>query len=77
MVLPAFIALNSGGIPTSGYFPARYGPFIVQTEPTGLSTLKHPDGATRFSTRWNFLHSLDVNRTTGALAKKSTDMNDL
>jgi uncharacterized protein DUF1501 len=76
-VLPAFIALNSGGIPTSGYLAARYGPFIVQTEPTGLSTLKHPAGDASFSTRWNLLHTLDANRTSGALAKKSTDMNDL
>jgi len=76
-VLPAFIALNSSGIPSSGYFPAKYSPFIVQAASTGLSTLKHPEGAGRFSTRWNFLHALDTNRTTGALAKKSTDMDDL
>ncbi len=76
-VLPAFVALNSGGIPAAGYLAARYGPFIVQTESTGLSTLKHPDGTARFATRWDFLHALDANRTSGALAKKSTDMNDL
>lgn len=76
-VLPAFIALNSGGIPSSGYFAAKYAPFVVQTASTGLSTLKHPEGATRFSTRWSFLHALDTNRATGALAKKSTDMDDL
>jgi hypothetical protein len=76
-VLPAFIALNSGGIPASGYLPARYGPFVVQTAATGLSTLAHPEGAGRFSTRWNALQSFDVNRTTGALAKKSLDMHDL
>lgn len=75
-VLPAFVALNSGGIPMSGYFPARYSPFIVQTASTGLSTLTHPDGATRFSTRWSHLQTADTNRTTGALGKKSTDMDD-
>ena len=75
-VLPGFIALNSGGIPASGYLPAKYAPFGVTTEATGLATLSHPDGVTRFSDRWNFLHSIDANRTTGALGKKSTDMND-
>ena len=75
-VLPGFIALNSDGIPASGYLPAKYAPFGVTTEATGLATLSHPDGATRFTDRWNFLHSLDANRTTGALGKKSSDMND-
>src|SRR5205814_2066708 len=35
-VLPGFIALNSGGIPAPGYFPATYAPFFVQPAPTGL-----------------------------------------
>ncbi|HEY2091644.1 MAG TPA: DUF1501 domain-containing protein [Thermoanaerobaculia bacterium] len=75
-VLPGFIALNSGGIPTSGYLPAKYAPFGVTTEPTGLATLSHPDGTSRFSDRWNLLHLLDANRVSGGLAKKSLDMND-
>lgn len=75
-VLPGFIALNSGAIPTSGYLPAKYAPFGVETESTGLATLSHPDGASRFTTRWSFLHSLDANRRTGALGKASMDMND-
>jgi hypothetical protein len=75
-VLPGFIALNSTGIPTSGYLPATYAPFEVQTEQTGLATLSHPDGATRFTDRWNFLHQLDLNRTSGALGKNANDMND-
>jgi hypothetical protein len=75
-VLPGFIALNSGGIPSSGYLPAKYAPFGVTTEATGLATLSHPDGASRFTDRWDFLHLLDANRTTGALGKKSSDMND-
>lgn len=75
-VLPSFIALNSGTTPMSGYLPARYAPFAVQTAATGLSTISHPDGAARFSDRWNLLHSLDTNRTTGALAKPTLDMND-
>ncbi len=75
-ILPGFIALNSGAIPTSGYLPAKYAPFGVQTNATGLSTLSHPDGAARFSRRWDFLHRLDVARSTGSLAKASMDMND-
>ena len=75
-VLPGFIALNSGGIPASGYLPAKYAPFGVTTEATGLATLSHPDGASRFTDRWNLLHLLDPNRASGALAKKSLDMND-
>jgi hypothetical protein len=75
-VLPGFIALNSSGIPTSGYFPATYAPFQVIPASTGLPTISHPDGATRFTDRWNFLHQLDANRTSGALGKKTLDMND-
>ncbi|HEX3109676.1 MAG TPA: DUF1501 domain-containing protein [Thermoanaerobaculia bacterium] len=75
-ILPGFIALNSGGIPSSGYLPAKYAPFGVTTEATGLATLSHPDGASRFSDRWNLVHLLDTNRTSGNLAKKSLDMND-
>jgi Protein of unknown function (DUF1501) len=75
-VLPGFVALNSGTIPSSGYFPAKYAPFDVQPSSTGLATLTHPDGAARFTSRWNLLHSLDANRAGGALGKASLDMND-
>jgi uncharacterized protein (DUF1501 family) len=75
-VLPGFIALNSGAIPGSGYLPAKYAPFGVQTASTGLATLSHPDGAARFADRWSLLHTADTNRTTGALGKLSLDMND-
>jgi Protein of unknown function (DUF1501) len=75
-VLPGFIALNSAGIPSSGYFPATYAPFQVIPAATGLPTISHPDGVTRFGDRWNFLHQLDADRTTGALGKKTLDMDD-
>ena len=75
-ILPGFIALNSAGIPSSGYFPAKYAPFDVVTASTGLATLSHPDGASRFSDRWNLLHLLDTDRVSGGLAKKSLDTND-
>src|SRR2546425_5192048 len=75
-VLPGFIALNSAGIPQSGYFPATYAPFQVVPAATGLPTINHPDGAARFSDRWSFLHQLDSSRTTGARGKVTLDMND-
>jgi hypothetical protein len=75
-VLPGFIALNSGSIPTCGYLPAKYAPFGVTTDESGLATLAHPEGAARFANRWGLLHQVDGNRTTGTLGKPSMDMND-
>lgn len=75
-VLPGFIALNSAGIPSSGYLPATYAPFQVTPLATGLSTINHVDGAARFADRWSLLHQLDTARTSGALGKKTLDMND-
>lgn len=75
-VLPGFIALNSGSIPTCGYLPAKYAPFGVLTDAEGLATLAHPEGATRFARRWDLLHQLDAARATGVLGKSSLDMND-
>ncbi len=75
-VLPGFIALNSGGIPAQGYFPATYAPFLVTPESTGLATLSHPDGAVRFGDRWNLLHQIDADRATGALGKNASDINN-
>jgi len=75
-VLPGFIALNSNGIPGSGYLAASYAPFLVTPSQTGLATLNHPDGATRFTDRWNLLQSLDRNRATGALGKATLDADD-
>lgn len=75
-VLPGFIALNAGSIPTCGYLPAKYAPFGVTTAQTGLATLSHPDGAARFTRRWDLLHQLDANRTTKGLGKAAADMND-
>jgi hypothetical protein len=75
-VLPGFIALNSTGIPSSGYLSASYAPFQVVPAATGLPTIAHPDGATRFSDRWSFLQQLDTNRTSGVLGKSTLDMND-
>ena len=61
-ILPGFIALNSGSIPGSGYLSAKYAPFGVITASTGLPTISHPDGATRFSDRWSLMHTLEIGR---------------
>jgi hypothetical protein len=75
-VLPGFIGLNTGAIPRSGYLPAKYAPFAVQADPNGLTTLKHPEGAARFDSRWELLQKLDLARSNGSLAKASMDMHD-
>jgi hypothetical protein len=75
-VLPGFIALNSAGIPSSGYLSASYAPFQVIPAATGLPTISHPDGASRFTDRWSFLQQLDSNRGSGILGKSTLDMND-
>jgi hypothetical protein len=81
-VLPGFIALNSAGIPASGYLSASYAPFQVIPAAAGLPTIAHPDGALRFSDRYTFLQNLDSNRiagstrATGPMGKATTDMED-
>ena len=75
-VLPGFIALNSGAIPTSGYLPAKHAPFSVTTSAQGLTTLSHPDGAARFDRRYTLLRELDTARSTASLGKPSMDMHD-
>jgi hypothetical protein len=75
-VLPAFLAIDAGPIPGSGYLPARYGAFSILPSGEGLPTLAHPDGAQRFDRRWNLLHKLDSNRRTAEFGKAAADMND-
>jgi len=73
-VLPGFVALNSGNIPGSGYLPAKYAPFGVTPNASGLTALRHPDGSARLGARWNVLQSMDGDRHTGALGKNAADM---
>jgi hypothetical protein len=75
-VLPGFIALNSGQIPSSGYLPAMYAPFGMTPASGGLATLSHPEGADRFARRWDLLHKLDTARACGCLGKPANDMDD-
>lgn len=75
-ILPGFIALNSGGIPSSGYLPARYAPFGMIASSAGLTTLTHPAGAERFARRWDLLHKLDGARACNCIGKPADDMDD-
>jgi hypothetical protein len=75
-VLPGFIALNSGQIPSSGYLPAMYAPFGMNAAQSGLATLSHPEGAARFARRWDLLHKLDTARACDCLGKPANDMDD-
>jgi hypothetical protein len=73
-ILPGFVSLGGAPMVKSGYLPASYAPFGVQPTATGLASLAHPDGAARLADRWNLLHSIDPDRTTGGLGKNATDM---
>ncbi|HEY0372730.1 MAG TPA: DUF1501 domain-containing protein [Thermoanaerobaculia bacterium] len=75
-VLPGFIALNSAGIPRSGYLPAKYAPFGLNASSSGLTTLRHPEGEERFARRWELLQQLDAARMNGSLGKPANDMDD-
>lgn len=74
-VLPSFISLNTqAGLSGAGYFPSTFSPFVVQPTSTGLPSLTHPDGAVRFSNRWNDLQQLDaVLRNGQPLGKDAAD----
>jgi hypothetical protein len=58
-VMPGFVAINAGNIPGAGYLSSRYAPFQVQPSPAGLAGLTHPDGKTRFDSRWKLIQDLD------------------
>jgi hypothetical protein len=73
-ILPGFVSLGGAPMVKSGYLPASYAPFGVQPTATGLASLTHPDGAARLADRWNLLHAIDPDRTTGGLGKNATDM---
>ena len=76
-VFPAFLALNSPGGVTQGYFQATYAPFKVQAASSGIANTANPDGQTRFDGRLTLLHSLDDNLRLGAPnGQAESDYND-
>jgi uncharacterized protein DUF1501 len=74
-VLPSFLSLNTQpNLAGAGYFPSTFSPFVVQPTATGLPSLMHPDGASRFATRWNDLEQLDLTLRSGQpLGKDASD----
>jgi hypothetical protein len=76
-VFPAFLALNSPGGVTQGYFQATYAPFKVQAASGGIANTTNPDGQTRFNGRLSLMHSLDDNLRIGAPnGQPESDYND-
>jgi hypothetical protein len=58
-VFPAFLALNSASAVGSGYLPSAHAPFKIAPSTAGLANVTHPDGASRFDSKWNTLVALD------------------
>ena len=73
-ILPGFVSLGAAPMVKSGYLPASYAPFAVNPTPTGLTALVHPDGRARLGDRWNLIHGIDPDRTSGALGRNASDM---
>ncbi|MBZ2178941.1 MAG: DUF1501 domain-containing protein [Acidobacteria bacterium] len=59
-LFPTFLALNADGAVGSGYLPAQYEPFKTAPSTTGLANTTHPDGASRFTAKYDLLESLDA-----------------
>jgi hypothetical protein len=76
-VFPTFLALNSNGAVGSGYLAAKYGPFKVTPNTGGIANTTNPDGAVRFKTRNDLMHSLDdVLRVNSPNSDDMQDYND-
>jgi uncharacterized protein (DUF1501 family) len=78
-ILPAFIALNAGNAPGSGFLPVEFSPFKTQPDPNGLATTGHPAGEPRFRQRWELLNSLDslLRAPESPFGKAATGMGEL
>ena len=57
--LPAFISLNTGSGPGTGYLPAANAPFYINPNGGGLPNATHPDSQARFNTRYKLHQGLD------------------
>jgi hypothetical protein len=58
--LPAFIALNAGNAPGSGYLAPEHGPFHVNPGGNGLGNTIHRDGPAVFDRRYDTLQKIDA-----------------
>jgi hypothetical protein len=58
--MPPFVSLNAGGNTVGcGFLPAQYNPFYINPNGGGLPNATHPDGQTRFNSRYALHESLD------------------
>jgi hypothetical protein len=58
--LPPFISLNAGGNTVGcGYLPPKNAPFYISPNGGGLPSATHPDGQTRFQSRYTLHQNLD------------------
>ena len=57
--LPAFISLNASGGVGAGYMPPVNAPFYISPGGGGLPNSTHPDGQTRFQSRYNLRTDMD------------------
>ena len=77
-VLPAFLALNSGGGIGSGYLSATYDPMRLVPSPTGIPNTTNSDGQQRLANKTATLHTLDDNiRTNSVYGARMTDYQDV
>lgn len=58
--MPPFVSLNGGGNTIGcGFLPPRNAPFFINPNGGGLPSATHPDGQTRFQSRYTLHQSLD------------------
>jgi hypothetical protein len=58
-IFPTFLGLNSGGAIGAGFLPATYEPFKMDANAGGLPNTTNPDGAARFTAKYDLLEKLD------------------
>ena len=76
-IFPTFLALNSPGGVTQGYFPATYAPFKVTPATAGIPNTTNPDGQNRFNGRMTLLDTIDGPlRTNSPNGTPMSDYND-
>lgn len=71
--LPSFISLNASGGVGAGYMPPVNAPFYLSPSGGGLPNSTHPDGQTRFQTRFALHQDLDQSITQDSPYGSSTD----
>jgi len=70
---PTFLALNAPRIPGPGYMPASEAPFKVTPGKGGIDNTRSSSGQSRFTQRWNLMHSIDDNLRSSSPYGKAVD----